>query len=145
MTLVEISEVLHIKYGNDITFSVCTTKKKGKWPNKILSYTIVASFKIFQKLGEHQHWLAHQCSPCEHMKCEVKHNGDMGMRHLCIIMGGAFRVWLWLKWVWQLWQSKLLLCLGICSKCWSSVDYPFWSSHDHRFRSPWTPDKWPTT
>jgi len=24
------------------------------------------------------------------------------------LMGGAFRVWLWLKWVGQLWQSKLL-------------------------------------
>ena len=35
------------------------------------------------RVGEHQHRLAHQCSPCEknstHMKCEVKHNGDMGM------------------------------------------------------------------
>ena len=30
---------------------------------------------------------------CAHMKCEVKHNGDMGMGHL------------WLKWVGQLWQS----------------------------------------
>ena len=37
-----------------------------------------------------------------HMKCEVKHNGDMGMGHLWLIMGGAFRVWLWLKWVGQL-------------------------------------------
>jgi len=36
------------------------------------------------------------------MKCEVKHNGDIGMGHLCLIMGGAFRVWLWLKWVGQL-------------------------------------------
>ena len=23
------------------------------------------------------------------MKCEVKHNGDMGMGHLCLIMGGG--------------------------------------------------------
>ena len=72
-------------------------------------------------VGEHQHRLAHQCSPCEkistHMKCEVKHNGDMGMGQLWLTMGGAFmacngwgsykfRVWLWLKWVGQLWQSK---------------------------------------
>ena len=27
---------------------------------------------------------------CTHMKCEVKHNGDMGMGHLWLIMGGAF-------------------------------------------------------
>jgi len=26
------------------------------------------------------------------------------------------RVWLWLKWVGQLWQSKLLFRLEICSK-----------------------------
>ena len=25
-----------------------------------------------------------------HMKCEVKHNGDIGMGHLRLIMGGAF-------------------------------------------------------
>ena len=24
------------------------------------------------------------------MKCEVRHNGDMGMGHLWLIMGGAF-------------------------------------------------------
>ena len=30
-------------------------------------------------------------------------------------MGGAFRVWLLLKWVGQLWQSKLFR-LEICSK-----------------------------
>ena len=90
-------------------------------------------------MGEHQHRLAHQCSPCEkivHMKCEVKHHGDMGMGHLCLIMGGAFRVWLWLKWVGQLCQSKLLFCLeNMLKKCWSSGEYPFWSSHDHRFWS----------
>ena len=66
---------------------------------------------------------------CTHMKCEVKHNGDMGMGHLWLIMGGTFmayngwdiyglmggafmayngwgiyglRVWLWLEWVGQL-------------------------------------------
>ena len=65
------------------------------------------------QVGEHQHRLAHQCS-CEkistHMKCEVKHNGDVGMGQLWLIMGGAFmaynawgsydfRVWLWLKWM----------------------------------------------
>ena len=61
---------------------------------------------------------------CTHMKCEVKHNGDMGMG---LIMGGAFmayngrsiydlKVWLWLKWVGQLWQSKLPFRLEICSK-----------------------------
>ena len=35
---------------------------------------------------------------------------------LWLIMGGAFRVWLWLKWVGHLWQSKLLFRLEICSK-----------------------------
>ena len=34
------------------------------------------------RVGEHQHWLAQQCSPyekiCAHTKCDVKHNGDMG-------------------------------------------------------------------
>ena len=33
---------------------------------------------------------------CIHIKCEVKHNGDMGMEHL------------WFKWVGHLWQSELL-------------------------------------
>ena len=43
------------------------------------------------RVGEHQHQLAHQCSPCEkftHMKCEVKPNGDVGMGHLWLIMVG---------------------------------------------------------
>jgi len=50
------------------------------------------------------------------VKCKVKHNGDMGIGHLWLIMGGAFmayngwgiyglRVWLWLKWVGKLWQQ----------------------------------------
>ena len=47
-----------------------------------------------------------------HMKCEVKHNGDMGMGCLWLKMGGA----LWLKWVGQLWQSKMLFRLETCSK-----------------------------
>ena len=33
---------------------------------------------------------------CIHIKCEVKHNWDMGMEHL------------WFKWVGHLWQSELL-------------------------------------
>ena len=36
----------------------------------------------------------------------------------------------------QLSQSKLLFCLE--KNCWSSGEYPFRSSHDHRFRSLWT-------
>jgi len=40
------------------------------------------------------------------MKCEVKYNWNMGMGNLCLIMVGhlwlimvgAFRVWVWLKW-----------------------------------------------
>ena len=46
------------------------------------------------QVGERQYWLAHQCSPCEknctHMKCEVKCNGEMGMGHLYLILGGTF-------------------------------------------------------
>ena len=46
----------------------------------------------------------------------------------------------------QLWQSKLLFRFGnMLKKCWSSGEYPFQSSHDHRFRSLWTPDLWTTT
>ena len=47
------------------------------------------------------------------LSVKFKHNGDCGMGHLWLIMGGAFmayngwgiydlRVWLWLKWVGQL-------------------------------------------
>ena len=54
-------------------------------------------------------------------------NGHIGMEHLRLIMVGSFmaynewgiyglRVWLWLKWVGQLWQSKLLFRLEVCSK-----------------------------
>ena len=39
------------------------------------------------QVGEHQHWMAHQSmftmwKLCTHMKCEVRHNWDMGMEHL---------------------------------------------------------------
>ena len=34
------------------------------------------------------------------MKCEVKHNGDMGMGQLWLIMGGAIMAY---KWVGHLW------------------------------------------
>ena len=33
---------------------------------------------------------AHHVKNCTHMKYEVKHNGDMGMGHLWLIMGEAF-------------------------------------------------------
>ena len=75
---------------------------------------------------------------CTHMKCEVKHNRDMGMGHLWYNGWGIYdlSMWLW-QWVGQLWQSKLLFCLEIYSKkCWSSGEYPFRSSHDHRFCQP---------
>ena len=49
------------------------------------------------------------------MKCEVKHNGIWEWV-IYGLMGGAFRVWLWLKWVGQLWQRKLLFRLETCSK-----------------------------
>ena len=46
---------------------------------------------------------------------EVKHNGGMGMGHLRLFGDGVVGH-LWLKWVRQLWQSKLLFLGGICSK-----------------------------
>ena len=36
------------------------------------------------------HINAHHVKNCTHMTCEVQHNGDMGMGHLCLIMGGHF-------------------------------------------------------
>ena len=42
------------------------------------------------RVGEHQHRLAHRCSPCEKFvhtwSVKLKHNGDMGMGHLWLIM-----------------------------------------------------------
>ena len=68
---------------------------------------------------------------CTHMKCEVKHHGDMGMG-----IPGAFMTivgHLWLKWVGRLEQS----CF--CSrKCWSSGEYPF-QSRMPMFWTFWTP------
>ena len=73
---------------------------------------------------------------------------DLMEGHLYHLMGGAFMTsWVghlsvngWgtygLNGMGQLLQSRLLLRLEICSKnCWSSGEYPFRSSHDHRFRS----------
>ena len=75
-------------------------------------------FKTAQKLcrmGEHQHLLAHHCSPREKFShtwnVKFKHNGiwEWGISGL---LGGAFLAYwlghLWFKWVRQLWQSKLL-------------------------------------
>ena len=61
------------------------------WIGCQFAHAMSAKFKAFSFLtiysvvvlsgGGHQHLLAHQCSQCEkncmHMKCEVKHNGDM--------------------------------------------------------------------
>ena len=62
-----------------------------------------------------------------------KHNGAMGMGHLwlCvgIVMGGI--------------QLIKVTVFGVCSI--NAGEYPFWSLHDHRIRSLWTPDPWPTT
>ena len=63
---------------------------------------------------------------CTHMKCEVR---NMGMGHLCLIMGGylgcGYGLYGWGSY------DKVSSCL---EKCWSSREYPF-RSHDHRFRS----------
>ena len=50
------------------------------------------------RVGEHQHRLAHQCSLCyqffcTHIKCEVNHNGNMGMGHLCLKWVGDQYFW----------------------------------------------------
>ena len=61
---------------------------------------------------------------------------------------------LWLKWVRHSWQidgafmaqmGQLLFLGDMLKNCWSSGEYSFRSSHDHGFRSLWTPDLWPTT
>ena len=56
---------------------------------------------------------------CTHMKYEVKHNGDMGMGHLCLIMGGAFMA----KWVGNLW-----LIMGGALGCGYGLNR--WGSYD---------------
>ena len=49
--------------------------------------TGVDKLGVVCRVGEHQHRLAHRCSPCNNFA--HKHNGDMGMGHL---MGGAFMI-----------------------------------------------------
>lgn len=51
-------------------------------------------------------------------------------------IGGA----LWLKWVEQLWQSELLFLGRYILKKVVFRGVHFWSSHDHRFWTLWTPD-----
>jgi len=79
------------------------------------------------------------------MKCAVKHNGDMGMGHLCRPYNGwdiyDLRVWLWLKWVGQLWQSKLLFCLEICSR---NAGLQGSTLSDHRMTTGFGPFELPT-
>ena len=75
------------------------------------------------------------------MKCEVKHNGDMGMGHLWLIMGGAF-----MAYNGRGIFDKVTASFGnMLKKRWSSGEYPFRLSHDHRFHSLRTPDLWTTT
>ena len=92
-------------------------------------------------MHQHQcHQLAHHFVEnfCIHIKCEVKHNEDMGMEHLwfkwvgqlwqsellfCFVLGDVGIGHLWFKWVGHLWQSELLFrfVLGnMLKKCWSS-------------------------
>ena len=79
---------------------------------------------------------------CTHMKCEVKHNGDMGMGYFCLIMGGAFRVWLWLEWVGQLWQVSCCFIWKYAQKMLVLGEYPFrssqrklWQFHSQNYNS----------
>ena len=60
----------------------------------------------------------HHVKTFAHPRCEVGHNWDMEMGHLWLNGWGIYdlRVWLWLKLVGQLWQSKLLFRLEVCSK-----------------------------
>ena len=56
---------------------------------------------------------------CTHMKCEVKTQRGYGNGTFMAYNGWGIyglRMWLWLKWVGQLWQSKLLFRFEICSK-----------------------------
>ena len=84
------------------------------------------SIKVVCRVGEHQHWLAHQRSPCEqfciHKQCEVKHTRDTGMEHLWVngwsIYGLKLVGQLWLKCVAQLclfWKyaQKVLVFRGV--------------------------------
>ena len=57
------------------------------------------------------------------------------------LMGRAFRVWLWLKWVGQLWQSKLLFYLEICSK---NAGLQGSTLSDHRMTTGFRPFELPT-
>ena len=61
------------------------------------------------------HINAHHVENCAHMSVKLNIMGiwEWGIYGL---MGGAFRVWLRLKWVGQLWQRKLLFRLETCSK-----------------------------
>ena len=75
------------------------------------------------RVGEHQHWLAHQCSICEdfhiYIECEITIQWDMGWG-----IHGLYK-WvghLWLKWVGH-WQIEILFLGDMLTKHWSSGEY----------------------
>ena len=43
------------------------------------------------------------------------------------------------------WLLVAVMFGNMLKKSWSSGEYPFWSPHDHTFRSLSLPDPWPTT
>ena len=52
---------------------------------------LAVSRHVLASIGWHIN--VHHVKLCTHMKCEVRHNWDMGMGRLWLIMGGAFMVY----------------------------------------------------
>jgi len=113
---------------------------------------------MIRSWAEETNQLEHQCSPntigtwqwgicglmggaiygCyDLMDRAFKSLNGQGIYHL---VGGA----LWFN-GWGSYDKAAVSLRNMAKKCWPSGENPFRSSHDHRFRSLWTPDLWTTT
>ena len=101
-----------------------------QWQCTMICKLLYVATVVVCRVGEHQHWLAHRCSPYQnaHTAWSVKLWGQGNGDIYGLMASGAYmaywvgHIWLkwvehiWHKWVGQLWQSKLL------GKC---LDDPF--------------------
>ena len=83
-------------------------------------------------------------SPINNILCGKTHLGANFINNIGIILqhmhsSRAFRVWLWLKWVGQLWKSKLLFHLEICSK---NAGLQGSTLSDHRMTAMYASPQW---
>ena len=98
------------------TYLICIQeyhKNSLRSQSTLVPHYILLTQSLLCQVREHQHQLAYQCSPYE----KFVHTWSVKLNIMGIWEWGIYdlRVWLWLKWVgqlWQLWQLQIKLMLN---------------------------------